>query len=56
MVTPKPLNRRQVLQTASLLGVSAAAMVTGDESQAASVTPYAANSGLVTGQMKPLKY
>src|SRR5262245_27936373 len=47
-----PLTRRQVLQTASALGVSALLMeqVAGDD------RPLIAQSGLVTKQMKTLKY
>lgn len=58
MTMPKPLSRREVLQTAGLLGISAAAM-SSNASAAESVAvgvPFAKESGLVTGKMKPLKY
>jgi Fe-Mn family superoxide dismutase len=53
----KPLSRREVLQTASLLGISAAAAGTafGAESPSAGLAMLK-ESGLVTGKMKPLKY
>jgi Fe-Mn family superoxide dismutase len=51
-IMPAPLTRRQVLQTASLLGVSA---VLSQEANADDA-PLIPQSGLVTGQMKPLKY
>lgn len=58
MHSPGPLTRRQVLQTASLLGISAASLAASSPAQAAedpdrSISPH---SGLVTKQMKPLKY
>jgi len=56
MSAPKSLSRREVLQTASLLGLTAA--VTG-EALAQGALPGMAmlkGSGLVTGKMKPLKY
>ena len=54
----KPLTRRQVLQTASLLGISAASLSIPPAAGAAenpelSLSP---QSGLVTKQPKPLKY
>jgi Fe-Mn family superoxide dismutase len=58
MATPKPLSRREVLWTASLLGISAAA--TSPDALAAEPGvkgfTFAKDSGLVTGKMKPLKY
>ncbi len=57
MRAPKALSRRDVLQTASLLGISAAA--TGTVLAGDAQTPGPAmlkESGLVTGKMKPLKY
>src|SRR5687767_6492760 len=57
MFSPQPLSRRQVLHTAGLLGISAAA--TGTALAAANATSDFAmlkDSGLVTGKMKPLKY
>ena len=57
MFTPQRLSRREVLQTASLLGLSAAA---GSHAIAADGPPaellMLRESGLVTGKMKPLKY
>jgi superoxide dismutase, Fe-Mn family len=57
MSSLKPLSRREVLQTASLLGISAAAAGTafGAESPSAGLAMLK-ESGLVTGKMKPLKY
>src|SRR4029450_9481452 len=57
MFSPQSLSRREVLQTASLLGISAAttAPVLGAESLPTGLTMLK-SSGLVTGQMKPLKY
>ena len=56
-MSPKPLNRREILQTASLLGISAAALTSVTTADAAesgsSISP---QSGLVTKQLKPLKY
>lgn len=49
------LSRREVLQTASLLGVGAAAWAAAETGSAAEV-PLAKESGLVTRQPKPLKY
>jgi Fe-Mn family superoxide dismutase len=56
MSAPKSLSRREVLQTASLLGITAAVA-----SEALAVDTPAGlamlkESGLVTGKMKPLKY
>jgi Fe-Mn family superoxide dismutase len=57
MSTPKPLTRRDVLRTASLLGVSAAATTAMIPTKSAAATlPFAEHSGLITGQLKPLKY
>ncbi len=53
---PKPLSRREVLQTAALLGVSAVGLSLSHESEAADGLPFTQNSGLITGQLKPLKY
>src|SRR5712692_1682590 len=58
MSTPTPLTRRQVLQTASLLGISAVSLSIPSDTAAAegpekSLLP---QSGLVTKQLKPLKY
>lgn len=57
MFAPKSLSRREVLQTASLLGITAA---TTSGVLAADAPPAGfamlKESGLVTGKMKPLKY
>lgn len=55
MNQPKPLSRREVFQTATLLGVGAAVLSTGAAS-GAEAAPFAAGSGLVTGTPKKLKY
>lgn len=57
MFAPKPLSRREVLQTAGILGISAAAAGTASaaDSPAAGLAMFN-ESGLVTGKMKPLKY
>lgn len=58
MSKPTPLSRREVLQTAGLLGVSAAAISSqtwADQPSAGGIS-FAKESGLVTGKMKPLKY
>src|SRR3954465_5436711 len=56
MSTPKALSRRQVLQTASLLGVSALAISSAEETAEAAPLSMFASSGLVTGKMKAMKY
>jgi Fe-Mn family superoxide dismutase len=57
MNSPKVLSRREVLQTASLLGISAAALSGATDAEAAEgVAPVAPQSGLITKQLKPLKY
>ena len=57
MSMPKPLSRRDVLQTASLLGISAAAATTGLAADGpAGSLAMLKESGLVTGKPKPLKY
>ncbi len=57
MFSPNPLSRREVLHTAGLLGISAAATATALASEAsAAELPMLKQSGLVTGKMKPLKY
>ena len=57
MNSPKPLSRREVLQTASLLGISAAALRSATAVEAAEVgLSISPQSGLVTKQLKPLKY
>lgn len=57
MFSPKTLSRREVLQTATLLGVSGAAVsaaLAADGKQDNAF--FAKDSGLVTGKPKPLKY
>jgi Fe-Mn family superoxide dismutase len=56
MCYPKPLSRRQVLQTASILGVGALGTVASWPTSAAETLPFAKESGLVTGKLKPLKF
>ena len=59
MNQPQPLSRRQVVQTASLLGVGAAALSMAGASQAAQAGErrlFGDQSGLITGKPKPLKY
>ncbi len=56
MSEPKALTRRQVLQTASLLGVSAAALSLASSGSSAAGPRISAESGLTTGKPKPLKY
>ena len=57
MFAPKSLSRREVLQTAGVLGVSAAALSSGLAAEPAPVAAMLAEgSGLVTGKPKPLKY
>ena len=55
MSQPKPLSRRDVLQTATLLGVSLVA-TSGAAAEGPSAGFLSNDSGLVTGKMKPLKY
>ncbi len=56
MAQPKPLSRRQVLQTASVLGIGALGTVTSSTTSAAETLPFAKESGLITGKLKPLKF
>jgi superoxide dismutase, Fe-Mn family len=56
MAQPKPLSRRQVLQTASVLGIGALGMVGSSTASAAETFPFAKESGLLTGKLKPLKF
>ena len=58
MSISKPLSRREVLQTAGLLGVTAAAVSSNAWAAEGGSTglPFSKESGLVTGKMKPLKY
>src|SRR6516165_9104157 len=58
MFAPKPLTRRQVLQTASVLGISALSLSQlPDAAGAEGAGPdFAPQSGLITKQMKALKY
>lgn len=55
MNQPRPLSRRQVLQTASVLGVGALGVI-ATSAGAAEPLPFAKESGLVTGKLKPLKF
>jgi len=55
MPEPKPLSRREVLQTASLLGISSAALAL-PQSAYAEASAFPKDSGLVTGTPRPLKY
>src|SRR6478752_9501619 len=54
MESPKALSRRQVLQTAGMLGITAGASAVATAQQQG--LHFAKESGLVTGKMKPLKY
>jgi Fe-Mn family superoxide dismutase len=58
MFAPKPLTRRQVLQTASVLGISALSLSQLPDAVGAEGggPDFAPQSGLVTKQMKALKY
>jgi Fe-Mn family superoxide dismutase len=56
MYYPKPLSRRQVLQTASVLGIGALGTAAAPIACAAESLPFAKESGLVTGKLKPLKF
>ena len=58
MFGPKSLSRREVIQTASLLGVSTAAIssLALGAAKSGDGPAYAKGSGLVTGKMKSLKY
>lgn len=56
MLHPKPLTRREVLQTATVLGVSALAMTGVEAAEVTGFTSLLPQSGLVTRQMKTLSY
>ena len=60
MTHPKPLARREVLQTAAALGIGGAALTLAQAAHAAQPAdnplPFAAQSGLVTGKPKELRY
>ena len=59
MTQPKPLARREVLQTAAALGIGGAALTLGQPAHAAQAgngLHFAAQSGLVTGRPKELRY
>lgn len=56
MTQPKALSRREVLQTASALGVGAGALLLPGGGQAAEELPFTKGSGLITGKMKKLSY
>lgn len=55
MSQPRPLSRREVLETASLLGVGALGLAV-PTARAAQGLPFTEKSGLITGTLKPLKY
>src|SRR5262245_55990659 len=56
MNRPRPLTRREVLTTATVLGVGTAGLALAGSGQAAEGLPFTEQSGLVTGKLKPLKY
>ena len=59
MEKPQALTRREVLQTATLLGVSTftiAAELVSEANMGQAAEPIVTASGLITGQLKPLKY
>ena len=60
MTQPKPLARREVLQTAAALGIGGAALTLAQSARGAQAggnqLPFAAQSGLVTGKPKELRY
>jgi superoxide dismutase, Fe-Mn family len=56
MRTPRPLTRREVLRTATVLGVGGAALALPGSADSAEPAFFTAQSGLVTGKLKPLKY
>jgi len=60
MTQPKPLARREVLQTAAALGIGGAALTLAQSAHGAQAggnqLPFAAQSGLVTGKPKELRY
>jgi superoxide dismutase, Fe-Mn family len=55
MFQPKPLTRREVLQTAAMLGIGAGAVAVANPAHGEGLS-FTAESGLVTGKLKPLKY
>ena len=55
MTQPRPLTRREVLQTAATLGVGAVGFALTDAAAAQGLA-FTEKSGLITGQLKPLKY
>src|SRR5262245_50458271 len=55
MTQPSPLNRRDVLRTATLLGLSAASLA-APASAEEKEPPFGKDSGLITGKPKKLKY
>lgn len=60
MTQPKPLARREVLQTAAALGIGGAALTMAHSARAGqpggNALHFAAQSGLVTGKPKELRY
>jgi Fe-Mn family superoxide dismutase len=56
MTKPRALNRREILQTATLLGIGGTAFGLNTTLAAAESVPFAVESGLITGEPKKLKY
>lgn len=56
MTHPSPLSRRDVFRTATALGVGGTSLALSPPASAADALPFAAESGLVTGKPKKLKY
>src|SRR6476619_7202814 len=56
MTQPHPLNRRDVLRTATLLGLGAASLVSPAAAADDKEPPFGKDSGLITGKPKKLKY
>lgn len=56
MAQPRPLTRREVLQTATALGIGAGTLALAAPAPGADSLPFTEKSGLITGQLKPLKY
>src|SRR5262245_36178350 len=55
MTQPRPLTRRQVLQTATALGIGATVLSLTAPATAEELS-FVKGSGLITGKPKPLKY
>ena len=56
MSSPTALSRREILQTAGMLGITAAVSGSALAAEAPAGLAMLKESGLVTGKMKPLKY